>query len=243
MKTLYSILGVSPDATADQIEVAYAEWLAKLQEDGGTHPEADKRIRLLAIKEAYSVLSDPISRQRYNNKLFASGSVGATGSSQFAADRPADSGGILKLIIVGGILLAGLGVYSYNAQQREKLRIEHEREIRLKALRIEEERELRIAEDQAARLARQKQIDEEARERSQRYEHERYMKEVDAKQRTLAREEEARMQREKNERQRQAREEEMRRSREKAEAERRVAREKMILQQIERERYGRVITR
>lgn len=243
MKSLYSILGLSPDVTADQIEVAYAELLTKLQGDDDPNQEADKKIRLVAIKEAYSVLSDPVSRQRYNNKLFASNISGLPETKQIDVDSAADNAGIKKWIVIGGIVVVSIGMYSYHAQEREKLKIQHEKEIKLRALQVEEDRQRRLAEEQEVRLARQAQFDSEARERAQRVEQERYMRDFEIRQRSQEREEEFRMQRERNEKLRQAREEEMQRTREMAEARNRVMRDKMELQRIERERYGRVITR
>lgn len=243
MKSLYSILGLSPDATPDQIEVAYAELLTSLQGGADANLEEDRRIRLVAIKEAYSVLSDPVARQRYNNKLFATGTAGPADTHQSHAGETSGIFGSRGLLIIGVIVLSGIALYSYNAQQREKIRIQHEREIQLKVLQLEEERQKRIADEQDVRLARQSQLDTEARERTQRLEQERYMRDFEIRQRAQVREEEARQRQENYEKQRRAREEEMRRNREMAEAQNRVMRDKMELQQIERERYGRVITR
>lgn len=243
MKSLYSILGVRPDATPDQIEVAYAEHLSKLQEKDNAIQDVDKKIMLVAIKEAYSVLSDPVARQRYNNKLFASNSGTTSEPRSVYVEEPSTGFGAKKILLVGSILLAGMGMYTYNAQQREQARIQHEKEIQLKALQLEEERQRRLAEEQEARLARQAQFDTEARERAQRMEQERFVREFESKQRAQVREDEIRMRQERSEKQRIAREEEMQRRRDMAEAQNRVRNDKMELQQIERERYGRVITR
>lgn len=243
MKSLYSILGVRPDATPDQIEVAYAELLTGLQEASATHQEGDHRIKLIAAKEAYSVLSDPVARQRYNNKLFATDAVRPSSLGQPVVIEAADSSGMKKILLVGAIVLAGIGLYSYNAREREQLRLQHEREVQMKALQLAEEKQLQMAAEQEARLERQKQMDADSRERAQRYENDRYLRDFDARQRVASREEEQRQQREKYEKQRQEREEASKRNREMTEAQRRVMKDKMDLQQIERERYGRVITR
>lgn len=243
MKSLYSILGISPDATPDQIEIAYAERLTDLQGSPDSLLEADKKIRLIAIKEAYSVLADPIARQRYNNKLFSSIAARPVEASRNAEGESSGPFSIRWLLVIGGIAVTVIALYSYNAQQRERIRIQHEREIQLKVIQLEEERQKRIADEQEARLARLSQLDAEARERTQRSEQERYMRDFEVRQRAQAREEEARQRQENYEKQRRAREEEMRRNREMAEAQNRVTRDKMELQQIERERYGRVITR
>lgn len=85
VKTLYSILGLAPDASSAQIETAYAELLASLGQQGTGQ---DDHIRLIAIKEAYSILSDPIKRQVYNQKLFAPETISrrATANSTMEPD-------------------------------------------------------------------------------------------------------------------------------------------------------------
>lgn len=243
MKSLYSILGVSPDATPDQIEIAYAEILSKLKEGSVGQHGGDAHIKLVAAKEAYSVLSDPVARQRYNNKLFASPSDASPITAQITSYESDDSGGMKKILIVGTIILAGIGLYSYHAREREQLRIQHEREIQLKALQLAEEKQQQMAAEQEARLERQKQLDAEARERARKLEHERYIRESEARQQQITREEERRLQKEQYEKQRQEREVEMKRRQELAEAQQRAARDKRLLQQLELERYGRVYTR
>ncbi len=240
MKSLYSILGVSPDASPAQIETAYADLLTRLKDAPGD----DSAIRLVAIKEAYSVLSDPVARQRYNQKLFNAESPSLQGVSSRAA-YPEESGsfGIRKILVVGAIVLAGILLYTYNAREREKLRIEHEKEVQKKVLELAEEKQKLAAAEQEARLARQQRFEDEAREQRERAEQERYVRELDARQRGNLREEEQRKQREAYDKQRQEREAENQRRREMQDAERRVQRDKQELQRLERERYGRVITR
>lgn len=68
MKDYYAILGVSQDASYDEIKSAYRAAAKRL------HPDVNKdktyaSAGLAAVNEAYSVLSDDLERLRYNNNL------------------------------------------------------------------------------------------------------------------------------------------------------------------------------
>lgn len=69
-KSLYQILGVSETAKQVDLDNAYAVMRAKYQEmrDQGD-PEASNQ--LLFLKDAHAILSDPIQRDNYDNKLLA----------------------------------------------------------------------------------------------------------------------------------------------------------------------------
>jgi len=69
-KSLYEILGVQQNATQVQIDSAYA---ALKQEMEARHRGGDRDAsnELLFLKDAYAVLSDPIKRDRYDNKRAA----------------------------------------------------------------------------------------------------------------------------------------------------------------------------
>ncbi len=77
----YEVLGISRDATADQIKSAYRAMAKKFHPDRNPDdPEAEKRFRECAA--AYEVLSDPERRRQYD----AFGSVDRSGG--FASDFP-----------------------------------------------------------------------------------------------------------------------------------------------------------
>lgn len=72
--TLYDILGLSRDATPEQIRIAYRA-LAKQyhpdlvqQADGDTKKLAEERLK--AINEAYSTLIDPVEREKYHRVMW-----------------------------------------------------------------------------------------------------------------------------------------------------------------------------
>jgi curved DNA-binding protein len=60
----YEVLGVSRDATADQIQQAFRTLARKYHPDVNHDPAAEDRFK--EINEAYSVLSEPDTRKRYD---------------------------------------------------------------------------------------------------------------------------------------------------------------------------------
>ncbi|BBZ25868.1 molecular chaperone DnaJ [Mycolicibacterium madagascariense] len=63
-RDLYQVLGVSRDATADQIQQAFRTLARKYHPDVNKDPAAEDRFK--EINEAYHVLSDPDTRTRYD---------------------------------------------------------------------------------------------------------------------------------------------------------------------------------
>ena len=63
----YKILGVSKDASPDQLKKAYRKLAKKFHPDTSEEPNAEDRFKEIA--EAYSVLSDPDKRTQYDNPL------------------------------------------------------------------------------------------------------------------------------------------------------------------------------
>lgn len=242
MKTLYSILGVAVDATPAQIEQAYAALLLSLGEGGGE----DQRIRLIAVKEAYAVLSDADKRQLYNHKLFVPETANLGARGRRAQEETASFFSTGKIVLIGALVLAGIALYSYNAREREKLRIQHEHEVQMKATQILEDSHLQSAAVQNAQLERQERLDAMSKERQERADLERFNREVEQRRLQNERSEQLaaqqKAQRERADRFAADAAAEANSRREANEARQRLAREKAELQRLERNHYGKVIT-
>jgi curved DNA-binding protein len=63
-RDFYEILGISRDATADQIQQAFRTLARKFHPDVNADPSAEDRFK--EINEAYQVLSDPALRKKYD---------------------------------------------------------------------------------------------------------------------------------------------------------------------------------
>ena len=238
-KSLYTILGIRPDASADQIEHAYAELLHQLKDGVDAHPGGDARVRLIAVKEAYTVLSNPVSRQMYNQKLFAPQTVRPAPEIVI---EPSNSWGIVKLLVIGSIVIAAIWIYNSNAIEKEKLLIEHEKQIIETQVKLEQEKREQQAASQQAQLQRRQQYEEEAKQRRIREQAIRDSRELDYRLQRDAREQQNQQQREAREKQQAAREqqnqqqqEEARQRQQKLEAERQLEREKQALRNLQNE--------
>lgn len=67
MENLYNILGVSSNATTDDIKKAYRSLAMRHHPDRNAHSNSEKRFN--AIRTAYEVLSDPRKRTEYNQSI------------------------------------------------------------------------------------------------------------------------------------------------------------------------------
>src|SRR5215207_8482311 len=78
-KDFYKELGVSSDASADDIKRAYRKLARDLHPDTNPDPAASERFK--AVSEAHSVLSDTAKRKEYDEtrRLFAGGGFGRGG--------------------------------------------------------------------------------------------------------------------------------------------------------------------
>ena len=64
MADLYDTLGVSRDATGDEIKRAYRKLARELHPDINPDPQVQERFK--EVTAAYDVLSDPQKRQQYD---------------------------------------------------------------------------------------------------------------------------------------------------------------------------------
>jgi hypothetical protein len=67
VKTYYNVLGVSRDASPDEIKRAYHRLALQYHPDKNPSAEAAERMR--EINDAYQTLSDPAAKARYDKKL------------------------------------------------------------------------------------------------------------------------------------------------------------------------------
>lgn len=67
MANPYHILGVSPNATTDEIKKAYRSLAMRHHPDRSEHTSAESRFD--AIQKAYELLSNPKKRAEYNQRI------------------------------------------------------------------------------------------------------------------------------------------------------------------------------
>jgi len=81
-RTNYDILGVKPDATGDEIRLAYRAAARRLHPDANLHADADADAerKFAELSSAYATLADPLARQAYD-RLLRSGKKPPKGST------------------------------------------------------------------------------------------------------------------------------------------------------------------
>lgn len=122
-KDYYSILGVSKDATKDELKKAYRT-LAKKYHPDAQHTEEDKKMaeeKFKEINEAYSVLSDDTKRAQYdrfgsNFEQAGFGGQGFNGSYDFSGFDGFGDMGIDLEDILGSVFGGGFGGSNRKAQ-------------------------------------------------------------------------------------------------------------------------------
>ena len=87
----YDVLGVSRDASSEEIKKAYRRLARELHPDVNPDPEAQDRFKM--VTHAYEVLSDPVSRENYDR---------GGDSNPFSGGGFADFGDIFSTFFGGG---------------------------------------------------------------------------------------------------------------------------------------------
>ena len=67
MENLYTILGVAPNASDDEIKKIYRSLAMRFHPDRNNAPGAE--VRFKSITKAYEILSDPAKREEYNQSV------------------------------------------------------------------------------------------------------------------------------------------------------------------------------
>lgn len=235
MKSLYSILGVGADASAEEIAASYQRILAMYPET--MLPEDERQVQLVASREAYATLSDPVKRNLYDQqRRMASQSPrrGDTASPcSTAIDEVKVSGAIslFKVLVVGIFIVVALAMCSANNREQQRLKLEKEQEVELRRIQLEEERQKLAALEQQARLERQERMEQAAIEERSRREAQQAIRDVDARERQFQRDseaqqrqEEARRRQEASDRRQQDRDAEYQRQRARQELDQQAAR-------------------
>jgi molecular chaperone DnaJ len=84
MRDYYDVLGVSPDAGADEIKRAYRQLARRY------HPDIsgdDRGAAFLEVSRAYEVLRDPLRRGSYDARLGAGSATAGHGRAEWLADE------------------------------------------------------------------------------------------------------------------------------------------------------------
>lgn len=111
-KDFYKELGISSDASADEVKKAYRKLARDLHPDANPGDTATED-RFKAVSEAYAVLSDPDRRKEYDEtrNLFAGGGYGRGGFSPGGSGgfSPGGAGGFSQEFNLGDIFGAQTG--------------------------------------------------------------------------------------------------------------------------------------
>lgn len=216
--TLYDLLEVNQSGSAEAIAASYKRLHDQHAERAATGDE-DATNRMIALREAFNTLSDPIRRQRYDASLAAR----EEGEMTPVRTRP-----FVKLILIAGVIgFVGITYKKYETAQ-ELARLDAERAIAAAIMaeaEVKKAAEERLAAEQADRQRQREEAMERAnRERDIAYGNEvsRNIERTEAEaRRALQREEQAKINAERQK---------------EYEAERQLAREKAYLRQIEAEK-------
>ena len=67
MENLYAVLGVAPNASADEIRKVYRSLAMRYHPDRNDAPAAE--VRFKSVSKAYEILSDPARRAEYDQSV------------------------------------------------------------------------------------------------------------------------------------------------------------------------------
>jgi curved DNA-binding protein CbpA len=219
-KTLYEILGVKEQASADEIKEAYIRRVAAYQAAATMHDEAK------FLKDAYDILSDPNKRKTYDASL----GMGAQMPQIVYVEEK--SGVSPKVIVlVGALVLLGGWYYVRSSEEQERLKIERATQLIQAQQALEKQRQ----EQQAA--VQERQLDM-SQQNQQRWADERKVQQDKYYLDQVQRQQEAAERRQKYEEQQRKLQEQREADMRARQAQAENQRQKLWLEQQERERYG-----
>lgn len=231
--SLYDLLEVSATASPESIAASHQRLRAHFLAQQAAGDE-DATNRLIALREAFTTLSDPVRRQAYDDRL------AARAAGEPMAEEPPRS---FAKILIGVALIGacGFGYAKYQANQEQKMALEKEKAaaaVRLAEIEAQRERERAERELREARQAEYQRSREEARERAERERDLAYGRQIS---RDIQRGEAMALREKQREEQREAQQRQREEQQRHYEAERRLAQEKAALRRMEAEnaRYPR----
>lgn len=89
-KNLYAVLGVLPTAEDIVIRSAYRALAQRYHPDRYSGPKAEAEIRMRELNEAFAVLSDPLKRSQYDERLSGEGNRGYEAEAEFSGAASLD---------------------------------------------------------------------------------------------------------------------------------------------------------
>ena len=119
----YALLEVEPEATTEELRQAFRTLSKRYHPDTTSLPQAEAAAAFQQLQQGYGVLSDPLSRQRYDAELLAlrqmlaaqaplwpSAPLPSARPVQGGTRRPLSGGEWLALLLLGFTLLLSLGL-------------------------------------------------------------------------------------------------------------------------------------
>ena len=172
-KTLYEVLQVSRSANERVIAAAYQARLAALGSSAAPEVVAEKAV----LRDAYAILSDPVRRTLYDQKLredamraMASGSdlpprvpASATLAPALASSSSSPLAWMIGIAILAAVGIGGAATYWNHKHAQEEARIEEARRVEQKRLAEEAAQRERENQDWAKTQYEQRQKDMEMR--------------------------------------------------------------------------------
>ena len=119
----YALLEVEPEATTEELRQAFRSLSKRYHPDTTSLPPVEAAAAFQQLQQGYGVLSDPLSRQRYDAELLAlrqmllaqaslwpSSPLPSARPVQGATRRPLSGGEWLALLLLGSTLLLSLAL-------------------------------------------------------------------------------------------------------------------------------------